>query len=72
MTYSQAEIDEKWYYVRTERNYFLSSSDWTQVNDSPLSQTDKDAWATYRQALRDITNQNDPFNLTWPVAPDEA
>jgi hypothetical protein len=72
MSYSQAEIDEKWYYVRAERNNFLSSCDWTQVNDSPLSQVDKDAWATYRQALRDITLQQDPFNIIWPVSPEDT
>jgi len=30
------------------------------------SLVDKTAWATYRQALRDITTQADPFNITWP------
>jgi hypothetical protein len=29
----------------------------------------KEAWATYRQALRDITTQTDPFELNWPVTP---
>jgi hypothetical protein len=30
------------------------------------SLVDKTAWATYRQALRDITKQADPFNIAWP------
>jgi hypothetical protein len=38
----------------------LKDTDWTQVADSPV---DKTAWATYRQALRDITTQADPFNI---------
>jgi hypothetical protein len=29
----------------------------------------KESWAIYRQALRDITNQADPFNITWPTPP---
>lgn len=53
--------------VRAERNTLLSASDWTQVADAPVDQA---AWATYRQALRDITTQTDfPWSVTWPVAP---
>lgn len=59
----------KWYDVRGERNFLLSSSDWTQGNDSPLTDEKKTEWATYRQALRDITNQADPTNITWPTKP---
>ena len=40
---------------RAERDRLLLESDWTQGADSPLSDTDKAAWATYRQALRDMT-----------------
>ncbi len=50
--------------VRADRNKRLADSDWTQVADAPV---DKAAWATYRQALRDITNQNGfPWNIQWP------
>ena len=53
--------------VRQERNAKLSSSDWTQVADAPV---DKAVWATYRQALRDITAQSGfPWTITWPDAP---
>lgn len=53
--------------VRKERNKLLSESDWTQVEDAPV---DKALWATYRQALRDITAQSDfPWTITWPDAP---
>lgn len=39
----------------------------TQVADAPV---DKAAWATYRQALRDITAQQGfPWNVTWPEQP---
>ena len=33
------------------------------------SGADSSAWRTYRQALRDITKQSDPSNLTWPNKP---
>jgi len=53
--------------VRAERNALLVETDWTQVLDAPIDQA---AWATYRQALRDITAQEGfPHNVTWPTKP---
>jgi hypothetical protein len=53
--------------VRTSRNDKLKECDWTQITDSTA---DKTAWATYRQALRDITAQAGfPWTITWPDAP---
>lgn len=53
--------------IRQQRNQKLIESDWTQVADAPV---DKAAWATYRQALRDITAQEGfPFNVVWPTSP---
>jgi len=53
--------------VRDDRNTKLSATDWTQVADAPV---DKEAWATYRQALRDITAQEGfPRDIKWPDAP---
>lgn len=53
--------------VRTSRNDKLAKCDWTQLADSTA---DKPAWATYRQALRDVTVQEGfPWNVTWPVEP---
>lgn len=50
-----------------QRNQLLYACDWTQLPDAPV---DKAAWATYRQALRDITQQPDyPQTIVWPVAP---
>jgi hypothetical protein len=40
--------------LRKIRNALLRESDWTQVNDSPLTDEQKQAWATYRQILRDL------------------
>lgn len=53
--------------ARSTRNRLLRSSDWTQVPDAPVNQQD---WATYRQALRDITMQDGfPENINWPIKP---
>jgi hypothetical protein len=53
--------------VRDERNKKLSDSDWTQVADAPV---DKAVWATYRQALRDVTIQETfPWDIVWPEQP---
>ena len=41
-------------HLRGVRNRKLSNCDWTQANDSPLSDEKKKEWATYRQALRDL------------------
>jgi hypothetical protein len=59
-----AEQAEK---TRSQRADKLKGSDWTQVADAPV---DKAAWATYRQALRDITAQSGfPWDTQWPDAP---
>lgn len=51
--------------VRAQRDSELMRSDWTQVADSPV---DKAAWATYRQALRDIPSQPGfPWEVVWPT-----
>ena len=53
--------------VREDRNKRLADSDWTQLADS---QVDKSAWATYRQALRDVPKQSGfPWEVTWADAP---
>jgi hypothetical protein len=53
--------------ARAERDSLLIASDWTQVADAPV---DPAVWVTYRQALRDITDQGGfPDNITWPTKP---
>ena len=70
---SIASFDENVLYGSTlQRDSCLIQSDWTQMNDSPLSNELKTAWATYRQALRDITTHANWPNLNeadWPVKP---
>lgn len=54
------------YPVRQQRNRLLAESDWTQALDAPVDQV---AWSNYRQALRDITEQENPFSIVWPEVP---
>ena len=55
--------------ARTERTARLRDSDWTQVPDVPLD--NKEAWATYRQELRDVPNQSGfPREIDWPSQPE--
>lgn len=58
-----------WSEVRRKRGNKLYNCDWTQNLDAPLTDTKKAEWVTYRQALRDVTNQSDPLNITWPTEP---
>lgn len=58
--------EQQWQSIRTERNRKLYDCDWTQLPDAPV---DSAAWAVYRQELRDVTNQSDPFEIVWPTPP---
>ena len=55
----------EWVLVRIKRDNLLKETDWRASSDLTLS----DAWKNYRQALRDIPTQSDPFNITWPTEP---
>lgn len=56
--------------ARSRRNNALLSCDWTQMPDSPISDTKKAEWATYRQSLRDLPDQSGfPSTITWPTEP---
>ena len=63
----QAGLDEKAAEgVRKQRATLLADTDWMALSDSTLTAE----WATYRQALRDITTQvGFPNEVTWPVEP---
>ena len=69
---TQAEIDAERLAqaaeaARRERNQKLTACDWTQVADAPF---DHEAWAAYRKALRDITQQPGwPEKIEWPAEP---
>ena len=63
------KIPEQWKSVRLERDNKLRASDWTVLPDVPMDAPKRAEWEAYRQELRDITNQPDPFNITWPTPP---
>lgn len=67
----QEEIDInteiQWKKIRTQRDALLQSSDWTQLSDVPLDAETKQLWVVYRQQLRDVTSQTDPYNIVWPT-----
>ena len=53
--------------VRVVRNRLLEETDWMTFADSP---TMSDAWKTYRQDLRDITDSATSLDdVTWPEKP---
>ena len=55
---------------RNRRNEKLSACDWTQGLDTPLSDSKRAEWATYRQELRDLpSNTPDVNGLEWPATP---
>ena len=61
---NDANVDDRIFLARLRhwRDTELKATDWTQVSDAPVDQT---AWATYRQALRDITTQENPREIVW-------
>ena len=69
MPKSQAILEQEALDLRTK---LLVESDFADlpVTQARLSDAEKTAWATYRQALRDITNQQAyPWDISWPVKP---
>ena len=65
--YKAMKDEEQAKAVRQQRGEKLKETDWTQVADAPV---DKAAWATYRQALRDVTTQEGfPWDVQWPEMP---
>lgn len=53
--------------IRSRRNDLISETDWRVLPD----QTPSQAWLDYRQALRDVTDQEGfPYSVTWPIDPD--
>lgn len=64
---STGKYEVEWAKIREKRNKLLVESDWTDLPNSPV--TNKMEWLGYRQFLRDITKQPDPFNVVWPLKP---
>ena len=67
-TVDQSSIDLQWKNIRQHRNTLLSNCDWI-VSITDYNMANKNDWVAYRQALRDITKQENPFRVMWPVVP---
>ena len=64
--WNNSEPARKWSAIRAERDQLLAASDWMANSDVTMP----DAWATYRQALRDVpASQSNPDNVVFPEEP---
>ena len=66
--YNFDELQAQYAKVREQRIQLLQACDWTQIVDYDLG-ADRDAWAAYRQALRDLADAPNPFDIAWPTPP---
>lgn len=65
-----ALIGQAWELIRAERDRRIAATDYTQMPDSPLTAEQRQAFAAYRQALRDIPQDHEsPDAVAWPVIP---
>ena len=66
-------LADEWTQIRAERDKLLTESDWTQANDTPLSDADVAKWKTYRTSLRDLPSDQSSktkySDITWPTKP---
>jgi hypothetical protein len=64
----ETKIQNKWDEIRNLRTELLKECDWTVLPDSPVGEN-RTAWIQYRQELRNITSQENPFSIVWPIQP---
>ena len=64
-------LAEKWANVRRQRDRKIAATDWRVIvaSESDEGSDLPTKWKTYRTNLRDITEQSDPDNITWPTEP---
>jgi hypothetical protein len=71
MAYEHMTPEEVWEGLRNTRNLMLQESDWTQLADNGMSDSDRSAWQTYRTELRNLPeNTTDPAEPNWPTKPE--
>lgn len=64
-----SDEEMQWALVKIERAQRLISTDWVVLRAQDQGTPVPQEWRAYRQALRDITEQTDPFAIQWPQAP---
>lgn len=62
---TSAYNNQRWDEIRAQRDNLIAETDWWVLSD--VGATDEQL--SYRQALRDVTSQDDVDNITWPVKP---
>ncbi len=66
-------LDGEWEHIRRKRDKLLTESDWTQANDTPLTDANVAKWKTYRTSLRDLPSDQSSktkySDITWPTKP---
>ena len=62
-------VEELWLTVRYQRDKLIAASDWRATRSIVEKRRLHPAWADYRNALRDITLQPNPADITWPEVP---
>ena len=68
--YTIEDVPETADEARTKRGKLLEETDWTQVLDAPIDAATREAYRAYRQALRDLPQQEGfPDTITWPELP---
>lgn len=65
--YKNKKDEAQWTIIRNQRNALLQRTDWICSKAVDTGEPVPDEWKMYRQSLRDITNQEDPFNIVWPA-----
>jgi hypothetical protein len=61
---------KQWNLVRAKRDQLLSGTDWMIIKSIESGVELDETWSDYRQQLRDITDQENPFSITWPTKPE--
>ena len=65
----QQQLADAWRPIIQKRNQLLIATDWRVIRAQETGEPELESWKQYRQALRDITQQSDPNNITWPQPP---